>query len=132
MEFDGARIGCHLESLAPFGVALIEGAAHRLGTLVELGGLDWTARFRPIAAAATKLKAKSAYLDGEVAVLDNSGISSFGALQEALSAGEVSRMTYYAFDLLHLDGKDLTHLSFDSGKRVTDQLMNRGPFPAIS
>src|SRR5262245_6394879 len=48
-------------------------------------GLDWTARFKPIAAALAKLRVRSALLDGEVAVLDPSGVSSFAALQDALS-----------------------------------------------
>jgi bifunctional non-homologous end joining protein LigD len=64
--------------------------------MLSRSGLDWTARFKPIAAAAAKLKAQEAYLDGEVVVLDDRGISSFGALQEALSAGDASRMTYFA------------------------------------
>jgi ATP-dependent DNA ligase len=57
--------------------------------------LDWTARFRPIAATAAKLKARTAYLDGEIVLLDDAGISDFGALQEALSEGRTERMVYF-------------------------------------
>jgi bifunctional non-homologous end joining protein LigD len=46
--------------------ARIEGGKVRLLTRT---GLDWTARFRPIAAALASLPVKTAYLDGEVAVL---------------------------------------------------------------
>jgi bifunctional non-homologous end joining protein LigD len=42
-------------------------------TMLTRRGLDWTARFAPIAAAAGKLKAQTAYLDGEVVVLDDRG-----------------------------------------------------------
>jgi hypothetical protein len=38
-------------------------------------GLDWTARFQPIADALAKLKASNAYIDGEVVVLDEAGVS---------------------------------------------------------
>jgi len=50
---------------------------------------DWTARFRPIAGVLSDLKVRTAYLDGEIAVLTPEGISDFGALQEALSAIKV-------------------------------------------
>jgi bifunctional non-homologous end joining protein LigD len=63
-----------------------------------------------------ELKAKTVYLDGGALVVDDRGISSFGALQEALSAGDTSRMIYFAFDLLDLDGKDLTGLPLTKGK----------------
>jgi ATP-dependent DNA ligase len=37
--------------------------------------LEWTARFGPIATAAARLKARTAYLNGEIVVLDDAGIS---------------------------------------------------------
>src|SRR5215471_12189855 len=43
-------------------------------------GLDWTARFQPIADALTQLKVSDAYIDGEVVVLDEAGVSSFASL----------------------------------------------------
>jgi ATP-dependent DNA ligase len=76
--------------------------------MLTRNALDWTAKFRPIAAVAAKTKARTAYLDGKIVVLDDAGISDFGALQEALSEGRTERMVYFAFDLLHLDGRDLT------------------------
>jgi ATP-dependent DNA ligase len=51
---------------------------------------EWTARFGPIAAA--RLKARTAYLNGEIVILDDAGISDFGALQEALPEGRAERM----------------------------------------
>ena len=46
---------------------------------------DWTARFRPIATALAGLPARAAYLDGEVAVVGEDGVTSFASLQDALS-----------------------------------------------
>ena len=73
--------------------------------------LDWTDKFRPLVPSLLKLPCDSALLDGEIAVADANGRTDFGALQVALSEGNVSghlgRMAYYLFDLLHLDGKDL-------------------------
>ena len=48
---------------------------------------DWTDRFPTIAGAVAELPAPEAWLDGEVVALGPDGVSSFGALQQALSAG---------------------------------------------
>jgi DNA ligase D-like protein (predicted ligase) len=69
-------------------------------------GIDWTSRYRRVAAAASKLKATSAIIDGEVAVQDEHGVTDFFALRGAMEA-EPYRLIFFAFDLLHLDGKDL-------------------------
>ena len=69
---------------------------------------DWTHRFKPIAAAVAALPAKTALLDGEIVVEDDNGISNFSLLQTDLKDGRSDRFVYYVFDLLHLDGRDLT------------------------
>ena len=53
-----------------------------------------------------KVPCRSAILDGEVIVQDARGISDFEALQAALRS-RPAHLIFYAFDLLHLDGKDL-------------------------
>jgi bifunctional non-homologous end joining protein LigD len=98
-------------------------------TMLTRRGLDWTARTTPIPAAAGKLKARNAYFDGEIAVLDDRGISSFGGLQEALSVGDTRRMIYFAFDLLHLDGNDLTGLPLTERKATLERLLGRTSGP---
>src|SRR5262245_4483104 len=50
-------------------MARIEAGKVQLLTRTDL---DWTVRFKPIAAILGKLPAKTAYLDGEVVVLDGS------------------------------------------------------------
>jgi bifunctional non-homologous end joining protein LigD len=72
-------------------------------------GEDLTERLGPIANAIAKLPAQSALLDGEIVVFDDAGISRFGLLQDALGANP-SLITFVAFDLLHLNGYDLTGL----------------------
>ena len=79
---------------------------------------DWTPRFRPIAAILAELPVKAAYLDGEVAVLTAEGVSDFGALQETLGRrGRSRELAFIAFDLLHLDGRDLRRLPLVEGRR---------------
>lgn len=93
-------------------------------TMLTRKGLDWSAKFGPIADALASLKARAAYVDGEIIALDPSGVSSFGGLQEALSAGLVDRLLYYAFDLLHLDGRDLRGLPLVTRKEALQALLS--------
>lgn len=78
-------------------------------------GLDWSEKFGGIVAAAAQLRVGSALIDGEAVVLEADGRSSFQALQGALKGAPAS-IDYYAFDLLELDGKDLTGLPLTERK----------------
>src|SRR4029078_655441 len=82
---------------------LVERGAARAHTR---NGHNWSDRYPGIIAAARKLPCRSAILDGEVIVQDARGASAFEALQAALRSLP-ARLIFYAFDLLHLDGKDL-------------------------
>lgn len=78
--------------------------------LLTRNGLDWTHRMKGIADAALRLPVKSALIDGEVVVLAADGTSSFAQLQAAFQEGAKTSLTFYAFDLLHLDGHSLRDL----------------------
>jgi bifunctional non-homologous end joining protein LigD len=71
-------------------------------------GNDWTEPFHGIARAAEAIDATSAAVDGEVVALDEKGMPSFSKLQNAIKGG--GELMFFAFDLLELDGTDLTHL----------------------
>jgi bifunctional non-homologous end joining protein LigD len=87
---------------------------YRCQILVERGearvftrnGYDWTERYPSLVRAAMKLNCRSAILDGEAVVQDGNGASDFEALGSALRQQPHS-IILYAFDLLHLDAKDL-------------------------
>ncbi len=100
----------------------VEGGRARLFTR---SNQDWTDKFGPIVSAASHLPATNALLDGEIVVLDKSGVSHFGALQEALSSKNTGAMTYMAFDLLYLDGRDLRQLPLTERKRLLGDLLSR-------
>ena len=72
-------------------------------------GLDWSDRFAGLLAAVAALEVDSALIDGEAVVTVPDGRTSFQALQAALK-GDPDKIDYFAFDLLELDGEDLTHL----------------------
>jgi bifunctional non-homologous end joining protein LigD len=95
VKFDGYRIQAHVE----------DGRTK----LYTRTGLDWTHKFgTAITAALLGLDVDTAIIDGEIVVLGEKGVSAFSDLQLALSENRPERMTFYVFDLLHLDGGDLT------------------------
>jgi bifunctional non-homologous end joining protein LigD len=70
---------------------------------------DLTATYRAVRGAAQRLKATRAVLDGELVAVDAQGRPSFQALQHR-SAHPGFTVVFYAFDLIHLEGEDLTRL----------------------
>jgi bifunctional non-homologous end joining protein LigD len=94
-------------------------------TWFSRNGLDWTARFDMLSPAIARLPAGEALLDGEVVVLDEKGVSRFHDLQQALSEGGSTKLTYFAFDLLHLDGLDLRRCALVDRKAVLQALLAR-------
>jgi bifunctional non-homologous end joining protein LigD len=89
------------------------------------GGQDWTARFPSIAREAERLPAEAAWLDGELVKAGREGVSSFEALQGALSDGDATGLSYHVFDALHLDGWDLTGAPLLARKDAVAGLLSR-------
>ena len=118
IKFDGYRL-----------MAAIDGKGVRLLTR---SGLDWTERFRGIAETFEDFPAKSAILDGEAIVEDENGVSSFSALQEALSERKTaSAAVFFAFDLLYLDGYSLRELALDDRKDALTKLLSSNRHPSL-
>jgi bifunctional non-homologous end joining protein LigD len=99
-----------------------DGARVRLLTRT---GLDWTHRMRPIAQQLKDLPAESAILDGEVVVLSEDGNSNFADLQAAFQEGAKKPLTYFAFDLLHLNGHNLRGLPLIDRKAFLAPLVGK-------
>ena len=81
-------------------------------------GNDWTGTFTPIAKAVSGLPANTLWLDGEVVVMRQDGTSSFQDLQNALSLGRDTELSYYIFDLMYLDGQDLRDVPLIDRKKI--------------
>ena len=98
-------------------------------TLLSRRGHEWTDDFPEVAAGAARLDVTSALLDGEVAAVMPDGRTSFQAMQRGWS-GTRPDIAYFVFDLLHLDGEDLTPLPLDERKqRLRATLGARPPRP---
>ncbi|MDB5543316.1 MAG: ligD, partial [Hyphomicrobiales bacterium] len=90
-------------------------------------GLDWTEKFAPVADALADLPVDSALVDGEIVVEDENGVADFSGLQNVLKEGARERLVFYVFDLLHLNGRDLTKLKLTERKQLLEELMSGAP-----
>jgi ATP-dependent DNA ligase len=94
---------------------------YRCQVLVERGkarvftrnGFDWSDRYPSIVRATAKLRCQSAIIGGEAIVQYGDGASNFEALRSAMVRQPYS-IILYAFDLLHLDSKDLIARTSDA------------------
>ena len=80
------------------------------GTSIEIrsrNDKDMTSIYRAVAHAAGRLNAATVVIDGELVAVDAQGRPSFQALQHR-SEHPGHQVVYYAFDLLHFDGRDVT------------------------
>src|SRR5207237_3444 len=111
----------------------IAGKAHGEAQLFTRNGNDYTGVFPEIARAIKALPLEDCVLDGEVVCLDTTGKPSFSRLQQRgrlQSAIDIKRAavelpaTYYAFDLLALDGLALCPLQL--ADYVEDTLVYAG------
>jgi len=68
---------------------------------------DLTRTYPSVTTAAMRLRAESAVLDGEIVAVDPEGHPSFRALQHR-GAHPGFTVVFYAFDLMHINGEDLT------------------------
>ena len=113
MKYDGYRI-----------LSFIEGNTVRLATR---NGNDYTGRFQEVAHSLLELAGERAMvLDGEMAVIDSSGKTDFGALQNYRKSQKGS-LTYIIFDLLALDGEDLREHKLTDRKEKLEELMKDAP-----
>jgi bifunctional non-homologous end joining protein LigD len=112
IKFDGYRMfGCVEQGAARF---------------ISRNGQDWTARLAALGPFAARLPAEQVVLDGEVVVLDDKGVSQFQLLQNALGNQQgngKNPLLYYTFDLLYLDGFDLTGVPLETRKSVLQDFL---------
>ncbi|HEX4667536.1 MAG TPA: non-homologous end-joining DNA ligase [Chthoniobacterales bacterium] len=90
--------------------------------LISRNENDLTKSFQEIASALAQLPCEECVIDGEVVALDKEGRSSFQLLQAREMEGHDARLSYYVFDLLQLDGKNLSGLPLTIRKEILHQL----------
>ena len=106
------------------GYRAIATVAHSEAVLTSRNGNDLTSRFENVAKETAKaVKTPDCVLDGEVCALDDSGRSSFSAMQQGKAGTPI---VYYAFDVLEIDGEPLVDLPLvERRKRLATLLDGR-------
>lgn len=92
---------------------------------------DLTPMYPGIAAAAQKLAADRTVLDGEIVALDESGRPAFQALQHR-GSNPKHRIVLYAFDVLHMNGRDLAAEPIENRRALLPKLVGQNPFIRVS
>jgi len=106
-------------------VAFVDGGKARL---VSRNQNDMTSQYPELRELPNYVRARTAVLDGEIVALDDSGRPSFSLMQQRtgisgagrkIKAGDRSvPIAYYVFDLLYLDGYDLTRVDLEKRKEL--------------
>lgn len=92
--------------------------------LYSRNGIDFSDRYGPVVEELASL-GRDAVLDGEIVAVDETGKSDFQRLQQYHTTGRGS-LVYYVFDILHLDGRDLTGLPLTRRKEVLAAFVQGG------
>jgi bifunctional non-homologous end joining protein LigD len=89
--------------------------------LLSRKGNDLTADYPAIRQAVAAVKAKSALIDGEIVAFDESGRPSFQHLHHR--SAKPAAIRYFAFDLLHRDGKDLLAKPLEERRAMLQKIL---------
>jgi bifunctional non-homologous end joining protein LigD len=108
------------------GIAIVDKSSVRL---LSRNGADITRTFPEIAAALSALR-RRVVLDGEIVALDESGAPNFGRLQQRWPqnrqpSAELLRQVptlFYAFDVLEVDGKDITRRPYAERREALSEV----------
>ena len=110
VKFDGYRLLCFAKA-----------GEVRLQTRA---GNDWTSKFPQVATAIAKLPVDSAVFDGEVVAVNERGVPSFQALQNALRGTQGRSLQVYLFDLPYCDGYNLMRTPLIERKQLLEHIIN--------
>lgn len=97
---------------------------------------DVTTGYPELQGLKSQISARTAIIDGEAVILNEKGLPDFGKMQnrfgisdprQAKSLGKTLPVTYVAFDLLHLNGKDLIAKPLDERKSQLKTIITEGP-----
>ena len=112
LKFDGYRMLCHLN--------------HGGVRFWSRNKKDWTHKFPHLGKAIKEFPASTAILDGEVVAVDSKGRASFQKLQQAMKTGDAG-FIFHVFDLIYLDGVNLTRTPLRLRKSLLESLFESVP-----
>lgn len=93
--------------------------------IITRGGHDWSDRMPQLVKELGQLGLKSAWLDGEIVVLDDNGLPSFNALQKGFDLGRGSaEIVLFLFDVPYFEGYDLRDVELVSRRQLLKALLD--------
>ncbi|GFG66915.1 multifunctional non-homologous end joining protein LigD [Mycobacterium kubicae] len=101
------------------GYRLLVDADHGSLRLRSRSGRDVTSEYPQLRALAADLADHHVVLDGEVVALDESGVPNFHQMQNRVRA---TRIEFWAFDVLYLDGRSLLRAKYQDRRRLLETL----------
>ncbi|WP_099245969.1 ATP-dependent DNA ligase [Mycobacterium sp. shizuoka-1] len=101
------------------GYRLLVEIDHGQMRLQSRSGRDLTADYPQLQSLAAELAEHEVILDGEVVALDSDGVPSFGEMQNRVRA---TRIEFWAFDILRLDGRSLLKAKYRDRRKVLETL----------
>lgn len=93
----------------------------RIVRLSSRNAKDLTREYPTVAAAVATLRPGALMLDGEIVAIDDHGRPTFQALHHRTTKDV--HIVYYAFDILHLDGRDLNNDPLDSRRAALKRVV---------
>lgn len=105
------------------GYRLLVDADHGNLTLRSRRGRDVTAEYPQLRALAADLADHHVILDGEAVALDESGVPNFSEMQNRARS---TRVEFWAFDILFLDGRSLLRAKYSDRRRLLEALAEGG------
>jgi bifunctional non-homologous end joining protein LigD len=105
------------------GYRLLVDADHGAVRLRSRSGRDVTGEYPQLRSLAAELTEHHVVLDGEVVALNASGVPSFNEMQNRSRA---TRVEYWAFDLLYLDGRSLLRARYQDRRKLLETLAAAG------
>ena len=99
------------------GYRLLVDVDHGRLRLQSRSGRDVTGEYPQLQSLAADLADHHVILDGEVVALDADGVPSFGEMQNRARA---TRIEFWAFDILHLDGRSLLRAKYRDRRRLLE------------
>ena len=123
------------------GIRAVARVSHGAASLSSRRGVDLTAAYPGLVAALAAQPVAEALFDGEIVAFDERGVPSFERLQQRMNlTGAIdiaaaeggTPVNYMAFDLLHLDGFDLTGVALEERKEALARtLLPAGPIALV-
>jgi len=107
-KFDGYRV-----------LARVDGDDVRIFTR---NGNDWTDKLATVAQGVAALGLTSAWLDGEIVVLNDAGLPDFNRLQNAIDNTRTNEVVMFVFDVPFLGGHDLRAVPLAARRAVLQEL----------